>query len=256
MADDIPGFTPDEELEPLLSRPPSELEEDRRLNVQRYKARKLKAKRDAGVSESRPGWWADAGIAPVRSSVAPGTEGGDQPPDDDRDDEPADRDPPEESEEGPDEKREEPSDDADAEEPPDEAEDEPAEERLPREARGEEPTDEELTRAGLIGGPIEQDDSEGIFFTTVDRRKFYLAYGGGSHYLTLYYYQVPSDLDDQELIGWVKDLLAHRAFEYAREEGLTVIPQRADISVDFLERHPEYRKDVKRPSRRRSASTA
>lgn len=56
-ADDVPGFDSDPELDELLTRGVGELDEETRIEVQRYKARYLKAKRDAGMSASRPPWW-------------------------------------------------------------------------------------------------------------------------------------------------------------------------------------------------------
>lgn len=254
MSDEIPNFTPDDELEPLLSEPVSDLDEDARIQVQRYKSRKLKAKRDAGMSGERPAWWAPDGVAPERADVVPGASDGQvRPSTGDSGSSPNAMETEETKEPEPDE----PEGDGEQ-EPPEEAAEEDEEEEevevLPREELGEEPTEDELIRARLIEQPVEQDDSEGIFFTTIDRRKIYLAYGANAHYLTLYYYQVPSTVTDAEQVRWVKDLLARRAFEHAREEDLTVIPQRAEISENFLKRHPEFRDSVKRPNRRSTSA--
>lgn len=259
MSDEIPNFTPDDDLEPLLSEPVSELDEDTRIELQRYKSRKLKAWRDAGMSGEQPPWWGPDGVAPERADVAPGASGGQVRPTSGEGSDPSTTG--EESGETAEptsneaeaDGEEAPTEDA-TEEEDDEEEEEV--EVLPREELGEEPTEEELIRARLIEQAVEQDDSEGIFFTTIDRRKIYLAYGANAHYLTLYYYQVPSTVTDPELIRWIKDLLARRAFEHAREENLTVIPQRAEVSENFLQRHPEFRDCVKRPKRRRSTSAA
>lgn len=266
MADDIPNFTPDDELESLLSEPVSELDEDTRIEVQRYKSRKLKAIRDAGMSGDRPEWWASDGVAPERAHVTPGAPGGDVRP---SSDETAGVSSPGETAGDTDGASEDGTDDATeervTEEPPEQPsgddegkgdEEDEEVETLPREALGEEPSEDELIRARLIERPVEQDDSEGIFFTTIDRRKVYLAYGTNAHYLTLYYYQVPTTVADPQLVRWVKDLLARRAFDHALEEELTVIPQRAAVSEDFLDRHPEYRDHVKRPNRRHPTSAA
>lgn len=265
MADDIPNFTADDELEALLSEPVSELDEDTRIDVQCYKSRKLKAIRDAGMSGDRPGWWASDGVAPERADVAPGASGGEVRPSSSdtpgaSPDGEASDDTDGASEDGTDDDTEESVTEEPVEESGDddgeEAEEDEEVETLPREALGEEPSEDELIRARLIEQPVEQDDSEGIFFTTIDRRKIYLAYGANAHYLTLYYYQVPTTVADPQLIRWVKDLLARRAFDYALDEGLTVIPQRAAVSENFLDRHSEYRDHVKRPDRRRPTSAA
>lgn len=65
-SEDIPGFDEDPELEDLLSEDPQDLDEETLQDVQRYKARKLKAKRDADVSSDRPGWWPEGASAPER----------------------------------------------------------------------------------------------------------------------------------------------------------------------------------------------
>lgn len=56
MSESIPNFSEKSELEELLDADVHELDEDTRLDVQLYKSRKLKAKRDAGVSDQSPGW--------------------------------------------------------------------------------------------------------------------------------------------------------------------------------------------------------
>jgi len=245
MGEDLPGFTVNEELEGLLSSPVSELEEDTRLELQRYKARKLKARRDAGESG-----------APERADVVPGEvggspEGGGEPTTPTASD--AQASPEEDGEGAPPEDAEESVEEVDEATPQADAEAE-EEEVLPREELGAEPGEERLLQARLIEQPVEQDDSEGIFFTTVDRRKVYLAYGANRHFLTLYYFQVPTTLEgDPELVGWIKDLLARRAFEHAEENDLRVIPQRADVSEAFLQRHPEFQERVKRPARFRGS---
>lgn len=259
MTDEIPDFSTDEDLEALLTTSVSEMDEETRLEVQRYKARKLKAKRDAGMSTDRPGWWGPDQPAPQRTDgsadrttkTARSTDEAERSPERAEDEpgqsgsESAAPDHPTESE-----AESEPAEESDTDEGAEE------EERLPREELSDEPGEEELIRAGLIEQPVEQDDSEGIFFTTVDSRKLYLAYGSNAHFLTLYYYQIPTSVNDPELEQWVRDLLATEAFEYALENDLTVIPQRADISETFLERHPEYRNAVKTSKRRRRTPVA
>lgn len=56
MADDIPGFERDPEIEELLDQDVLEMDEDTRSEVQLYKSRLLQAKRDAGMSTDKPPW--------------------------------------------------------------------------------------------------------------------------------------------------------------------------------------------------------
>jgi len=63
---EIPNFTPNPELEELLDEDLTQLEFDTLIDVQKYKSKKLQAKRDAGVSEAKPDW----------SMVKPGDFGG------------------------------------------------------------------------------------------------------------------------------------------------------------------------------------
>lgn len=249
MTDEIPEFSTDEDLEALLTTSVSDLDEATRIEVQRYKARKLKAKRDAGLSSDRPGWWGPDQAAPQRADGSGGRSTGTAAvTDEDRTTDP------EEAQQTPDESDEaavESEDGVEPEEPGEMDEETEDEERLPREELSEEPGEEELMQAELIEQPVEQDDSEGIFFTTVDSRKVYLAYGSNAHFLTLYYYQIPTSLNDPELEQWIRDLLATEAFEYALDNNLTVIPKRADVSETFLDRHPEYRNAIKISNRRR-----
>lgn len=52
----IPNFNPNPDLEALLEEDPTSLDEQSLIDVQRYKAKKLKAKRDAGESDGSPDW--------------------------------------------------------------------------------------------------------------------------------------------------------------------------------------------------------
>jgi cytochrome b6-f complex iron-sulfur subunit len=60
MAEEIPGFERDPEMEDLLEKDVLELDEDTRSEVQLYKSRLLQAKRDADMSESSPPWSGEA----------------------------------------------------------------------------------------------------------------------------------------------------------------------------------------------------
>ena len=53
---EIPNFTAKPEIEQLLEQEPHQLDFDTLIEVQKYKSKKLQAKRDAGVSDSKPGW--------------------------------------------------------------------------------------------------------------------------------------------------------------------------------------------------------
>lgn len=68
MAEDIPGFERDPEMEKLLDRDVLELDEDTRADVQLYKSRLLQAKRDAGMSGDTPPWAEGAGTEPDSDS--------------------------------------------------------------------------------------------------------------------------------------------------------------------------------------------
>ncbi len=60
MTEEIPGFDRDPELDELLTSDLAELDEETRTDLQRYKARLLKARRDADRSTARPPWWGDS----------------------------------------------------------------------------------------------------------------------------------------------------------------------------------------------------
>lgn len=62
MAEDIPGFERDPEIEELLDKDVSELDEETRSEVQLYKSRMLQAKRDAGMSSDTPPWEGDLSL--------------------------------------------------------------------------------------------------------------------------------------------------------------------------------------------------
>ncbi|MFB6356943.1 MAG: hypothetical protein ABEJ65_10570 [bacterium] len=55
--EDIPGFEADPDLTPLLLDDPREMDEDTRSDVQTYKSKILKARRDADMSGGKPPWW-------------------------------------------------------------------------------------------------------------------------------------------------------------------------------------------------------
>lgn len=252
MTEPISGFDPDDELEALLQDPVDDLDEDVLQDLQLYKSRKLQARRDSGESNERPGWW-KTDRAPrtllelhrdpeaVETSGSP--DSATQPTDSDSD--------PDESPESGD-KNTEPAEETetskDGENEGENPEDDDSEPELSIDELDENPTEDELIRAGIIDGPVEQEDSQGVFQTSLSNRKAYVAYTLKGPFLTLNFLQLPSTITDERIETWVKDLLIATAFEHARDEDLKVIPQSPEISKRFLPRHPEYNDLVKESS--------
>jgi hypothetical protein len=82
--EEIPGFEPDSDLTALLLDDLRDMDEDQRSEVQTYKSKIMKARRDADIDEGKPPWWkADraaatmAGLAGEEPAEAPAG-GGDE----------------------------------------------------------------------------------------------------------------------------------------------------------------------------------
>ncbi len=273
---DVPGLEHDPELDELLTENVAEMDEETRTRVQRYKARVLKAKRDADQATEVPEWWSvprafetveesdqsrrSPGAAPSGGAEEAEEPESAQPAEETDEAEPVSDGKPEE---GSEEEREEPESEPEAEEEApeevaeedpeaaveaesggtkegEEEEEEPEEPELSLEDLGDEPSEDELLRAHVIDAPVEQEDSQGIFKTSVEYRKCYLSYTRRSKFLTLHHYELPDTIEDERIRTWIKDLLARKAYEFAEENELIVIPQGSDIWDDFLARHPEF----------------
>lgn len=70
VLEDIPGFTPDADLTPLLLEDLREMDEDERSKVQTYKSKIMKARRDADIDEGKPPWWTIDHAAPTMAGLA------------------------------------------------------------------------------------------------------------------------------------------------------------------------------------------
>jgi len=270
----ISGFDPDDELTPLLLEDLREMDEDERQKVQTYKARIMKARRDADINEGAPPWWTSdsaaqtmaglAGEEPAKASGGSDTaeDAGEPDETDEAEVEEGDTD------EGgatidvdPDEIKEavhaywnqETDEDELKEELGEalataaiaarEAQDETKANQVKKrlvESRDElEPTEEELLAANLIDQPVENEGSNNCFMVPVKNQKASLFYTEDDERLILHNFSLPTTLDNQWRL-WIEDQLVKAAFEHAEEKDLDVFAERARIYKDFLRRYPEF----------------
>lgn len=277
--EEIPGFDPDPDLTPLLLEDLREMDEEERSNVQTYKSKIMKARRDADIDEGKPPWWSIdhasptmAGLAGEEPVEAPSGGGDDEEPDEEPEEtaeEPTEEAGEEEAEEAggatidvdPDEIKDavsafwsgEMDEDALEEElgeaiataaigaraEQDKIEEEQVEKRLVESRDELEPTEEELLAADLIDQPVENESSNNCFMVPVNNQKCSLFYTEDDQRLILHNFSMPTSLDNQWRL-WVEDQLVKNAFEHAEENGLDVFAERAHIYKDFLSRYPEF----------------
>lgn len=269
---DISGFEPDDELTPLLLEDLREMDEDERQKVQIYKARIMKARRDADIDEGVPPWWTNDSAAETMAGLAgeepsepsADTDSGEETEEPDEAEPPADEDTDEAGatiDVDPDEIKEavhafwngdteedELTDELGealataaiaAREAQDEIEDNQVEKRLVESRDELEPTQEELLAADLIDQPVEKEGSNNCFMVPVKKQKASLFYTEDDERLILHNFSLPTTLDNQWGL-WIEDQLVKTAFEYAEENDLDVFAERARIYKDFLRRYPEF----------------
>jgi predicted GNAT family acetyltransferase len=83
--------------------------------------------------------------------------------------------------------------------------------------------------------PVRINSSPHRFEATLDGHTAFLSYQRKSDSIILIHTQVPSALAGRGVAGE----LVRTALDYARREGLSVIPQ-CSFAASFIERHPEY----------------